>query len=1046
MDITKFAVEKTRVIIVLLAIIIFGGFAAYINMPRAEDPGFLIRTAIVTTLFPGANPERVELLVTDKIEKIVQEMPELDYLESRSKSGISIIYVNVKEKYKDLQPIWDKLRRKVQRAQMQLPDNTLGPFVNDEFGDVFGSIITITAEGYSYRELKDIADDVRDDLLRIENVAKVDIHGIQEERIFLEYKNARLAEFGVSPSQLSQILNNQNILFSGGDVKINEERIVLEPTGNFDSVDDIKKTVINIPGRSGVIFLEDIVEIKRGYIDPQSEIVRSTGADALILAISLKEGGNIIDLGADLKNAVARLQADYPIGVEFDTVSFQPGYVEGLINDFIENLVQSIVIVIALMLVFLGARVGILVASLIPVSILMAFLIMSNFGIGIEKISLAALIISLGMLVDNAIVMSESIMVKMREGQKALDAILNSSRELKKPLLIATLATSSAFLPIFLAKSAVGEFCSSLFKVVSITLLSSWILALTIIPAACYYFLKLKPASENESVYDNKYYTAYRNFLIKLLKNPIRSLCGILVIFFIAMYGFKFVPKMFFPDSDRPTFIVEAKVPYDSDIGKTNRVIASVENYLKENHMVNDERKEGVTNWFSVIGKGAPRFILSYSPEPPAINFGTIIVNVTSFDLVADVIKDVRDYMNSTFPDVEATVKKPPLGPPANYPVEILISGKDERKIFEITDRVKAKLREIEGTTLITDDWGARIKKIVVDIDPVRAQRAGVTNKDIAVSLQSAFSGLNLSQYREEDELIPITLRTTKNYREGLGKIESINVYSQMTGKSVPLSQVASIKPEWQPSRIMRRDRLRTVTVQSLISEDANAIAIAMQAQKWLDEVEAPTWDMGYYWDLGGIVEKSQDGNKSIGDKLPITGLLIFLLLVIQFNSLRKTAVVLCTLPLALIGVTFGLLVAKSYFGFITLLGIISLAGIVTNNAVVLIDRIKLESEVYKDDPARAIVVAAQKRARPILLTATTTIGGLIPLWLGGGPMFQPMAITIIFGLAFASLLTLGVVPVLYSLFYRIDFRKFEYNKPKAKPDAFDTKLTEVKL
>ncbi len=1029
MNITKFAINRTRVVIVFLAIIIIGGFFAYVEMPRAEDPGYKVRTALVTTLFPGANPERVELLVTDKIEKTIQEMPELDYIESKSKTGISIVYVNIKEEYKNLRPIWDKLRRKVDKAKRILPKNVVGPYVNDEFGDVFGSIITISADGYNYQELKDIADDIRDDLLRLKNVAKVEICGVQDERVFLEYDNARLAELKISPGQLSNILESQNILFSGGSVRVNGERIILEPTGNFESIEDIKKTVINLPGTKDAVFLGDVLNVHRGYVDPPREIVHTSGKRALALGISLKEGGNIIELGNEIKEAVKSYKQNYPIGITFDIVSFQPRYVDELITSFVHNLLQSVFIVIALMLIFLGKRVGILVASLIPVSILMSFLIMSNVGIGLEKISLAALIISLGMLVDNAIVMSESIMVKMQEGQKALDAILNSADELRKPLLIATLATSAAFLPIFLAESAVGEFCSSLFKVVAITLLSSWVLALTMIPMFCFYFLKLKPQNEDESIYDSKYYKKYRGKLIWLLKHPKKAISGILIVFVIAQVAFEFVPKTFFPDSDRPAFIIEAELPYESDIITTQSTIDRIEDFLESNFLVNYARKDGVTNWFSFIGKGAPRFVLSYSPEPPAQNFGTIIVNTTSSHAVPEIMEKVRTFLNATFPDVEATVKRIPLGPPADKPVELLISGKDEKVLFEIAQRVKAQLHKIKGTTLITDDWGQKTKKISVDINPYRAERAGVTNEDIAISLQSAFSGLKLSEYREGNKLIPIVLRTTKNYREDLGRIKSVNVYSQRTGVSVPLAQVADIIPEWQYAEIIRRDRLKTITVQAEISENANAIAVSSQLKKWLIKKDLKNWPMGYYWELGGIAKKSQEGNESIFKKLPITGLLIFLLLVIQFNSIRKTGIVLCSLPLAMIGVIFGLLLARSYFGFITLLGVISLAGIVTNNAVVLIDRIKIESELHPDNPQRAIVVAAQKRARPILLTATTTIGGLIPLWLGGGPMFKPMAITIIFGLAFASILTLGFVPLFYSLFYGVNFSEFDYDK-----------------
>ncbi|MDH3252932.1 MAG: efflux RND transporter permease subunit, partial [Ignavibacteria bacterium] len=466
MNITQFAINKKRITFTALFLIIVTGWTTYQSMPRAEDPGFVIRTALVTTYFPGASPERVELLVTDKIEKTVQEMPEIESIISQSKPGISIVYVNIKERYKTMRPIWDNLRRKVDAARGDLPSGIHGPIVNDDFGDVYGTLITITGDGYSYAELKDVADDTRNELLLIKNVAKVSIVGTQEERVFVEFNNSRMAELGISPGQLKQILESRNIVFPGGQVFTADEQISLEPSGNFESVDEMKRTVIKLPGRTELVYLGDIADIRRGYVDPSQILVRYNGTPALVLAVSLREGGNIIELGNAVKEKLIRFQERYPIGLEFSTVYFQPYFVDKKIDEFSWSLVQAILIVVAVMLVFLGIRTGLVVASLIPMAMLMSIMVMGFFSMGLNQMSLAALIISLGLLVDNAIVMSESIMVQISEGKSALQAAVDSAKELRIPLLTSSLTTAAAFLPIYLAESTTGEYTAPIFEVV----------------------------------------------------------------------------------------------------------------------------------------------------------------------------------------------------------------------------------------------------------------------------------------------------------------------------------------------------------------------------------------------------------------------------------------------------------------------------------------------------------------------------------------------------------------------------------------------------
>jgi len=1025
MGLTALAITRNRVTIVLLLVVAVTGITTYVTMPRAEDPGFIIRFAQVVTYFPGASPERVEQLVTDKLEKAIQELPELDYVSSESKTGISVIMVAFKDRYIEMQPIFDRLRRKVERAARDLPSDVIGPNVDDEYGDVFGIILSISADpgDFEYAEIKRIADEVRDELLLIPDVAKVEVYGAQDERVFVEYSNARLSELGISPMQLKELLDSQNIIIPGGEVRTEYETIVLEPSGNFESVEQVRRSVIALPGRRDVLFLEDIAEIRRGYVDPPTTRMRASGAPSLGLAISMRDGGNIISLGEQVRAAVDRVRAVYPIGIDFDTIQFQPAAVEVLVRGFAGNLLQAVGIVALVMLASLGIRTGLVVASLIPMAMLAALMVMGFLDIGLDQMSIAALIISLGMLVDNAIVMSESIMVQIAAGKKPFQAAVDSAAELRVPLLTSSLTTAAAFLPIYLADSTTGEYTAALFKVVTITLLCSWLLALTMIPMLCVRFLRV-PSAPGDTRYDSRFYHSYRRALLTGLRYRWASLGLIGLVFAAALVGFGQVPAIFFPPNPRPTFTAELALPLGTPLAATEQVVDRIERYVRDEMLVGDGRVRGVTNWGAFIGTGAPRYLLPYSPEPPRPDYAYILFNTTDREIIDELVPPFEAFCARTFPGLKSLIAPLQLGPPAWPPIEVRLTGRDTDRLFDIVEQVKARLYEIPGSKLVDDDWGARSKKLRVRVSQPRARRAGVSSQDVAISLRTFLSGLDVTEFREDDELIPVTLRSVAAERQNVDKLETLNVYAQATGESVPLKQVADVEVAWQPSVIHRRNRLRTVTIEAAAEAGFTAAEIVGQLRPWLVG-KSNEWGGGYAYEFGGEEESSATANRSIVAKLPIAGLIILLLLVAQFNSLRRPAIILLTIPLSIIGVVAGLLVTRSYFGFMTLLGIISLAGIVINNAIVLIDRIRIEIEEQGRPPARAVIEAAQRRLRPILLTTCTTVGGLIPLWLGGGPMWQPMAIGIIFGLLFATALTLGVVPILYSLMFRVSFRNY---------------------
>ena len=687
---------------------------------------------------------------------------------------------------------------------------------------------------------------------------------------------------------------------------------------------------------------------------------------------------------------------------------------------------------------------------------------MSVLGVGLDQISLAALILALGMLVDNAIVMTEAIAMQMRVGRQPIDAAVNSARELRRPLLVASLTTAAAFLPIFLAESSTGEYTAPLFKVVTITLLSSWILALTMTPLLCVRFLRSRRTADREQrpgtldekllvaleraeltsageAYDGWFYRIYRTLLLTGLRHRAVALTALAVLFLVAMQGFLLVPRIFFPPSEQATFTAEYDLPAGTSVERTATVAEAIDRFVASELRVDGDRApadagaaaagraEGVTNWVTFVGNGGPRFHVAQAQELSSAEYAFAILNATSRAAITeDLIPRIQAFCRERFPDLRVTLRTLQIGPPFAAPVEVRLSGRDQEALLDTVASVRARLRATPGARNVEDDWGPRSKKLVIDIDQPRARRAGVTNQDVAISLQTALSGFETTQYREAGASIPVLLRSTIASHADPTMLDSLTVHAQATGRAVPLLQVADTEVVWEPSTVRRRNRIRTVTVSSDVDPGVTPGEVVAELRPWLDTEQAG-WPLGAYYEFGGEEERSVEANRSISEKLPIAGLVIMLLLVGQFNSIRRAVIILLTIPLGLIGVVAGLLIAQSYFGFMTLLGVVGLAGIVINNAIVIIDRIGVEIDEYGLDPQRAIVGAAQRRCRPILLTTVTTVVGLIPLWIGGGPLWEPTAVSIIFGLLFATVLTLGVVPILYSVFFGVRFNRFEY-------------------
>ena len=1023
MNLTQIALENNRVTIVVLLVVGLLGLAGYQTMPRDSMPPYTIRVASVVTGFPGAGPERVEALITSKIEEIAQELPELKTVTSESRTGLSVVSVGLKQEVppEELQAVWDRLRRKIETIRLDLPEGIYGPEVMDDgIGVVYGIVIGLTGDGFTFAELETYARDLRDDLIKLPDAAEVRISGIQEERIYLQFNDARLAELGLSAQKIKNSIASTNIVFSGGEVSLEDERLVLEPTGSYADLEDLGRTLIAV-GKDGSVYLGDVTRIVRAYETPRQRLVKINGQPGLSLSVALSEGANIIKLGKEIDQLVALHQARLPLGITFNRVASQDFEVEKSVANFTNNLLQSVTIVLLSMLLFLGLRTGLVVASLIPMTIIATLFIMGIFDIGLNQVSLAALIMALGMLVDNAIVVSEAIVVKMEKGTDAKEAAIESARELAVPLLVSSLTTSAAFLSFFLAASIMGEMVGPLFSVISIALLSSWLLSLTMVALLAVFFIRVKQqASQSEkSTFIDRLNSQYKELLLKALARPYSFMGIIAGLFVLSLFGFGFLPFIFFPDSERNLLTVNLNLPLGTKIETTTARVERLESYVADSLLVSENRQRGVTDWATFVGKGPLSYDLGYQPGEANSGYAHILLNTSSGDDNQLVIDRLDAFCFRSFPDAEIRVSRLAGGGGGGGDVAVRITGPDPNELLGLADRIKQKLNEISSAQNIGDDWGPKIKKVVVDIDQSKTRNAGLTNQDIALSLQTALTGFNTGAFREGDQSLPIILRNESSQDVDVRQLESINIYAQGSGKNVPLGQVAQIVPQWQLAKIKRRDLYRTLTVTCDAKSGFTAQDITDEFIPYL-ETDSRSWKPGYRYEMGGESEQSSEAMGAVVAKLPLSGFIILALLIVQFNSFRKTFIVLSTIPLGLIGVIAGLLVFRSFFGFFAFLGLISLAGIVINNAIVLIDRIQIELDRSGRASIEAIVAAAQQRFRPILLTTCTTTLGLIPLYLGGGLMWEPMAVAIMVGLLFATVITLLFVPVLYEILFAV--------------------------
>ena len=1019
MNLAQYSIQHRVVSWMFALILLIGGIVSYNGLGRLEDPSFTLKTAMIITAYPGASPEQVEEELSYPIENALQQLPYVDYVTSISSAGLSQISVEMKNHYrkKDLKQIWNELRSKMDDLAPTLPPGVQPSQIMDDFGDVYGILLAVTGDGYSYEELKDYVDFLRRELVLVNGVGKVSIAGEQQEQVVVEVSRNKLSALGISPERIYQLLQTQNQVSNSGSVKIGSEYIRLHPSGEFQDVSELKDLIISNPGTSKLIYLGDVASIRRDYADVPKNITNYNQQQALLIGVSFSTGVNVVKIGAALDKRMQELEYVRPIGMEVDSVYNQPKEVDKSMSDFMLSLAEAVTIVILVLLVFMGLRSGLLIGLILLLTVLGTFIFMKLYGIDLQRISLGALIIALGMLVDNAIVVTEGILIGLKQGKTKLQASVEIVKQTQLPLLGATVIAIAAFAPIGLSSHATGEFAGSMFWVLLISLLLSWVTAITLTPFFADLMFKEaepKPAnSQNEELYEGALFNAYKSLLNWCLGHRAMTMLLMLVLLVMAIFGMNMVKQSFFPASNTPMFYLDYWRVQGSDIRETQADIERIQNYLKDNQQVHQ-----VT---STTGRGAPRFMLTYTPEKSYAAYGQLIIRVENREAINPVIKDLRDYMQGNYPQAEFKIKRMEIGPSTDAKIEARFSGPDPDVLRSLASEAQGILQQEPGAHNIRHDWRQRSKVIRPQFNEAMGRRVGISKQDLDQLLLTSFSGKQVGWYRDGTQMLPIIARPPEEERLNVDSLPDLQIYSQVAKTYVPLAQVVNgLETDWEDALIMRRDRKRTITVKAdhdVLGNETPA-SVFNRVRPNIEAIKLPA---GYTMEWGGEFETSSDAQAALFGGLPMGYLAMFAITVLLFNSLKTPLVIWATVPLAVIGVAFGLLVMQAPFSFMALLGMLSLTGMLIKNGIVLADQIGLELENGKQ-PYAAVFDSALSRMRPVAMAAITTILGMIPLLFDA--FFISMAVTIMFGLAFATVLTLIVVPVLYTLVYKIPYQE----------------------
>ena len=1005
-NLTEVSLKNRALVWYFIIVTAIGGIFFYFKLGRMEDPNFTINQMVVTAAWPGASADQMEQQVTDKLESKFRDIPGVKEITSNTRAGTSVVYVTLRDDVdrSTIRDTWRDVRGFGNDVQSELPSGVYGPYYNDRFDDVFGSVYAITGDGYSMEELRQAAEKIRRQLATIDKVQKVTLLGVQTEKVYVEIESAKLAELGISPTVLANALKSQNEMTPSGMIETSTDNVYIRYSGIFDDENAVKNTPIQANGKT--FYLGDIATVERRYAEPGDTAMYYNGQPAVGIAVSMEDGGNIITLGNELRSAMDSIQEDMTAGLEIHQVSDQPKVVEESIDDFVSTLREAVIIVLAVSFLSLGLRTGMVVAGCIPLVLAAVFCGMYIFGIDLHKVSLGALIISLGLLVDDAIIAVEQMSVQLEKGHSRFDAACHAFRATAKPMLTGTLITCAGFIPVSFSKGMAAEFCSSLFPVIGMALVISWIVSVMIAPLFGFYLIKPAAKADEGEMYQSRFYMAFRNLLNWFLEHRKIVLATTAGLFALSIAMLGMIKQEFFPPSIRPEIIIDMELPEGSSLKASGQAASRFAQFL-------DENSEEIENYTYYVGEGAPRFVLTVDPKLPTDNLSQFVIVAKDADNRDALTAKLRDYLAENIPEVKTNISVIQTGPPAPYPIMLLVSGYDKDKVRDIASQVADRVAQDPNNTDINMDWNEKSKVLHLEFDQAKLRALGLSPQTVAQTVYTEVSGASAAQLYSGDRTIDIQLRLADTDRQDLSQIKNLPVYS--AGGYVPLEQLAKISYEAEDSLIKRKNMQPTITVQANIKEGTanDATQKAYDAVKDIRD-ELP---FGYKITVGGSLEDSEDSMKYLLIPIPAMIFIIMTLLMFQLRNGKDMILTLLTAPLGLIGVVAGMLLLNQAMGFVAILGVMALSGMIIRNSVILIDQIQKHMEAG-EAPRDAIVDSAILRFRPIMLTAAAAILGMLPLMTSS--FWGPMAVAIASGLLIATILTLLVLPVMYAVTYKI--------------------------